>query len=118
MTEFPHFNLEFPVETHNMLFSSFPSKLFSGRLHQVPQVPHCFSTAINPNPHCQFSCGENPEKTTTFGRTGVDELFPRAIRCSIPCRTPTFDLSGVKPPKVMTTISRSALFQKLSLVFL
>ena len=101
MTEFPHFNLEFPVETHNMLFSSFPSKLFSGRLHQVPQVPHCFSTAINPNPHCQFSCGENPEKTTTFGRTGVDELFPR-----------------VKPPKVMTTISRSALFQKLSLVFL
>ena len=43
-----------------------------------------------------FPCGrkpENPEKTHDF-RQSVDELFPRAIRCSIQGLNLQYDLSG------------------------
>ena len=87
------------IHTYCMLFSSLPYWLFSGRLHEVPQLPiilyylylQILSSLLLPHNYypiithpVNFPCGrklENPDKTLDF-RQSVDELFPREIRCS------------------------------------
>ena len=64
---------------------------FSGRLHQVPKLSiildylylQIFLT-INPNPPCQLFLREETGENSRLSRQSVDELFPHAIRCSIP----------------------------------
>ena len=91
------------IHTYCMLFSSLPYWLFSGRLHEVPQLPiilyylylQILSSLLLPHNYypiithpVNFPCGrklENPEKTYDFPA--------RAIRCLIP--GPTFYISFV-----------------------
>ena len=75
------------AEIHNMLFTSLPYGLFSGRLHDESifnrhYFPNNYSILTHP---VNFPCvrkPENPEKTHDF-RQSVEELFSREVRCSI-----------------------------------
>ena len=92
---FLNFFFNWLVDIH-MLFSSRPYGLFSGLLHQEPnlliilnylylQILTSLLSQLFPNPPCRvFPCGRKPnntEKTHDF-RQSVYELFPRVIRCS------------------------------------